>query len=310
MPRNANTDMGRDADGDVPSSTSSVAADAILKIPALTWIYWGEKMTATTFGETFADFWSQTLGFGYGTTSGILFSIFFVSLAGQLYTKNYVPPLFWLVMSTSSIAGTLFSDFIDRTLHWGYPLGMGVLLSILVTILLAWKLTGTHMNVAGQMDRKQEIFYWSAILVSNTLGTALGDFMADSLELGFAKTAGSIGAVLVVCALLAWFTEVSPVVLFWVAFILTRPFGASFGDLLTKPRSHGGLDLGTLNASMVILALFVVFFAIEMYKIHRSKQDATDGTLKKSPPKRVETMDATQDFNREISDMEGGISDK
>jgi len=255
------------------TGTVSSVEKAILKIPALTWIYWGEKMTATTFGETFADFWSQTLGLGYTVTSVTLISIFFVYLIGQLWVTSYWPPLFWAVMATSSIAGTLISDFIDRTLGWGYPVGMAVLLSILLALLALWKLTGLHMNVAGAMNRKQEFLYWSAILVSNTLGTALGDFLADSMELGFGPTAGIIGSILVVCAFLAMFTKVSSVFLFWLAFILTRPFGASFGDLLTKSKAKGGLDLGTLKASLVIAALFFVFFGLEMYNLYKAKKE-------------------------------------
>jgi uncharacterized membrane-anchored protein len=247
-------------------------------------------MTATTFGETFADMWSQTLGFGYSTTSAIFVSLFFVSLSGQMYVKTYVPILFWLVMATSSIAGTLFSDFIDRTLGWGYPVGMAVLLSILLVILLIWKLTGMHMNVAGAMSRPQEILYWSAILVSNTLGTALGDFLADSLGWGFGITAGVIGAILVVCAGLAMFTKTPTVPLFWVAFILTRPFGATFGDLLTKPKEKGGLDLGTWQASLVIFALFLVFFVYELYLIYFKKDLKTsqDSDATKNDDKDVE----------------------
>ncbi|KAL7434241.1 hypothetical protein ACHAXM_003960, partial [Skeletonema potamos] len=208
---------------------------------------------------------------GYSSTSATLISIFAVFLAVQLYVKKYRPPVFWAVMSTSSIAGTLISDFIDRTLHWGYPLGMGVLLSILLVVLGAWKLSGLHMNVAGAMDRRQEAFYWTTILVSNTLGTAMGDFLADSLDWGFLITAGSIGAILLVCACLALFTKCNGVVLFWVAIILTRPFGAAFGDLLTKGTEKGGLDLGTGNASAVIFALFMVFFAYELYVLRKNR---------------------------------------
>lgn len=137
-------------------------------------------------------------------------------------------------MASSSVAGTCISDFIDRTLGWGYPLGMGVLFSILLFIVLYWKFSGEHMNVAGNMTRIAEAFCLATILVSNTLGTALGDFMADSLELGFAKSAGIVGSLLVICAVLAYFTKVSHVLLCWVALVLTRPFGATFGDLLTK----------------------------------------------------------------------------
>jgi uncharacterized membrane-anchored protein len=128
------------------------------------------------------------------------------------------------------------------------------------------------MNVEGAMNRTAEALYWSTILVSNTLGTALGDFFADSLELGFGASAGIFGAALTVCALLAYFTKLSHVVLFWIAFVLTRPFGATFGDFLTKSKAKGGLDLGTLNASMVILALFAVAFSVEMYQLRKAKK--------------------------------------
>jgi uncharacterized membrane-anchored protein len=270
----------------------------VLKIPDLTPIYWCEKMTATTFGETFADWFTQTLGFGYTYTSIVLVSFFFVCLGSQLKVKTYWPVLFWLVMASSSVAGTCVSDFIDRTLGWGYPLGMGVLLSMLLFIVGCWKLSGEHMNVAGHMTRKAEAFYWTTILVSNTLGTAMGDFMADSLELGFAKTASIIGSLLVVCAFCAYFTKVSHVVLFWVTFVLTRPFGAVFGDLLTKSKKKGGLDLGTLNASLVIFGMFVICFAIEMYMIRTARSAAENQDEPKKPIAKTE-----HDENKEGGDL-------
>ena len=256
-----------------PKRNASLVEGAILKIPALTVVYWCEKMTATTFGETFADFFSQTLHFGYAATSAVLITVFVIFLALQIRVKSYWPLLFWCVMASSSVAGTLVSDFIDRTLHWGYPVGMAVLLSILLVILGCWKLSGEHMNVEGAMNRKAEAFYWSVILVSNTLGTALGDFMADSLELGFGPSAGIVGGLLCILAALAYFTKINHVPLFWIAFVLTRPFGATFGDLLTKSEEAGGLELGTLKASMVILALFLVSFAAEMYYIRKAKKE-------------------------------------
>ena len=273
-------------DSDIPSASvdadlmkgkatgdDSLIEDSILKIPALTIIYWCEKMTATTSGETFADYFTQTLGFGYTYTSIVLVSLFLVFLVLQIRVKSYWPLLFWCVMASSSVAGTCFSDFIDRTLQWGYPLGMGSLLSLLVLLLGCWKLSGEHMNVEGAMNRKAEAFYWSVILVSNTLGTALGDFMSDSLGLGFGPSAGIVGGILCIIGSLAYFTKISHVPLFWIAFVLTRPFGATFGDLLTKSEAKGGLDLGTLNASMVILALFLVSFAAEMYSMEKAKKE-------------------------------------
>jgi uncharacterized membrane-anchored protein len=254
------------------ASTSSLVEEIILKIPPLTIVYWCEKMTATTFGETFADYWTQTLALKYTYTSIAFIIIFAISLACQLKVRTYWPVLFWAVMATSSIAGTCISDFIDRTLHWGYPTGMGVLLTILLAIIGAWKLSGEHMNVAGRMTRKAEAFYWATILVSNTLGTALGDFTSDSLSFGFGSSAGIFGAILCVCAFLAYFTKISHVVLFWVAFVFTRPFGATFGDFLTKKKPKGGLDVGTLNASLVIFGLFLVSFIYEMYALNEEKK--------------------------------------
>ena len=273
-------------DSDVPSAffdandekakrteDASLVEEVILKIPALTIIYWCEKMTATTFGETFADFFSQTLHFGYAVTSAVLISVFIIFLAFQISVKSYWPLLFWCVMSSSSVAGTLISDFIDRTLHWGYPAGMSALLSILLVVLGCWKLSGEYMNVEGAMNRKAEAFYWSVILISNTLGTALGDFMSDSLDLGFGISAGIIGGLLSILAFLAYFTKISHVPLFWIAFVLTRPYGATFGDLLTKSEEAGGLELGTLKSSMVILALFLVSFAAEMYYMRKARKE-------------------------------------
>jgi uncharacterized membrane-anchored protein len=267
-----NDEESGDKDQEDPT-TSPDYEEIVLKIPDLTPIYWCEKMTATTFGETFADWFTQTLGFGYTNTSIVLILTFLLLLGFQLKVKRYWPFLFWLVMASSSIAGTCVSDFIDRTLGWGYPLGMGVLLSILLFIVGCWKLSGEHMNVEGHMTRKAEAFYWSTILVSNTLGTAMGDFLADSLKLGFGMSAGIIGGALALCALLAYFTKVSHVLLFWVAFVLSRPFGANFGDLLTKSIKKGGLNLGTLNASLVIFGLFMFCFAIGMYMLYKAKEE-------------------------------------
>ena len=168
---------------------------------------------------------------------------------------------------------------------------MGVLLGILLFIILIWKLSGEHMNVAGCMNRKAEAFYWATILISNTLGTALGDFFADSLSFGFGISASIFGGLLIICAGLAYFTKLSHVFLFWVAFVLTRPFGATFGDFLTKKKSKGGLQLGTLRASMVILALFVVFFAYEMYTLHQAKK------LEEANEKQVATMEKESNHN-------------
>lgn len=197
-------------EGDV-STASLVKKDVILKLPALTVVYWCEKMSATTFGETFADFFTQTIDLGYAPVAIGFLVLFALSLGAQLYVKTYWPILFWFTMACSSLVGTCISDFIDRSLGWGYPTGMGVLLGIVVVIILIWKLTGEPMNVAGAMTRRAEFMYWSTILFSNTLGTALGDWMSDSLEWGYAMSAGIVGGVLALCAILAYFTKFNKV---------------------------------------------------------------------------------------------------
>jgi uncharacterized membrane-anchored protein len=151
----------------------------------------------------------------------------------------------------------------DRTLGWGYPMGMGILLALLLFIIGIWKVTGEHMNVEGHMTRKAE-----GVLLGHhpckqhfgySFGYSFGDFMSESLDLGFGISASILGSLLAICAVLAYFTKLSHVVLFWIAFILSRPFGATFGDLLTKSKEEGGLDLGTLEASMTILGVFCLF---------------------------------------------------
>jgi uncharacterized membrane-anchored protein len=221
-------------------------------------------MTATTFGETFADYFTHTLSLSYTDTSMVLIALFLVCLGFQLKVRTYWPGLFWAVMATrSSIAGTCVSDFIDRALGWGYPLGMGVLLSILLAIVAIWELSGEHMDVTGSMNRKAEAFVWATILVSNTLGTALGDSMADSLELGFGTRCGDYRRTIVH---LRRFRILHKGIS--CCFVLDcLHFDEAIGcllDLLTKSKASGGLDLKILQASMVILALFFVFFIIEM----------------------------------------------
>ena len=229
------------------------------KLAQVTAWFWIIKITATTLGETFSDYLAhpEGLALGYATTASIVIGLFFVTLFLQLRANKHSAVLFWLVILSTSVAGTSISDFLDRTLKMGYPAGSAMLASILLFIFWLWKRQGGQLHVASIQTRRDETFYWVAILISNTLGTALGDFLADSSGLGFAGGAGVIGALLVVTLLLYVFTRVSRVLLFWVAFILTRPFGATLGDTLTKPLNAGGLGLGTAASSMVLLVILV-----------------------------------------------------
>lgn len=240
------------------------------KVPELTLLFWIMKISATTLGETGGDLLSMTLKIGYAVSSIILISFFFVTLVIQLITKKYTPPIYWLVIISTSTAGTTMSDYMDRTLGLGYTTGTLILITLLLTTLMIWRLSEGTLSVTNIRTFKPELFYWIAILFSNTLGTALGDFLADSSSLGFAGSAVLIGSLLLIIILLYFFTKASRIFLFWAAFVLTRPFGATFGDLLTKPTENGGLNLGTMGSSAVLLAILLacaVYATIKHNKI-------------------------------------------
>lgn len=227
------------------------------KLPHITAFFWVMKICATTLGETAGDLLSMTLNVGYAVSSLILISIFAISLIAQMVQKHHNPLLYWTVILTTSTAGTTMSDYMDRTLDLGYAKGSLLLVTLLVSTLLIWKWHLGDISVTKINSAKAELFYWTAILFSNTLGTALGDFLADDSGLGFAGGALLVGAALGIILLAHYFTKISQIALFWAAFILTRPFGATFGDILTKSHEKGGLDFGTTGSSLVLLSILV-----------------------------------------------------
>jgi uncharacterized membrane-anchored protein len=234
------------------------------KIPQITFAFWVTKICATTLGETAGDLLSMTLNVGYAASSLILLAMFLGTLGGQLASRKYHPALYWMVILSTSTAGTTMSDYMDRTLGLGYMKGTLLLLGILLVILACWRKAEGSLAVAQIRTFKAELFYWSAILFSNTLGTALGDFLADDSGLGFAGGALLIGGLLGLVVLANWFTKISKVGLFWGAFVLTRPFGATMGDVLTKTSDKGGLNFGTIGSSAVLALILIgfVLFAI------------------------------------------------
>jgi uncharacterized membrane-anchored protein len=238
------------------------------KLPKITIWFWAMKIAATTLGETGGDLVSMTLNVGYAVSSIILLSAFFASLFAQLFAKRYVPPLYWLVILTTSTAGTVMSDYMDRTLELGYAKGSALLVTILLVVFAVWRRVMGTLSVDHIKSRKAETFYWIAILFSNTLGTALGDFLADDSGLGFAGGAVLIGSLILVIVALTMFTKISRVLLFWIAFVLTRPFGATMGDVLTKSREKGGLNLGTIGSSAVLGSILVILVVREVFQ-HR-----------------------------------------
>lgn len=239
------------------------------KLPALTVAFWVMKVAATTLGETGGDLLSMTLQVGYGVSTVLLLTVFAAALGAQLSARRHVPWLYWTVITATSTAGTTLSDFMDRTLQLGYARGAAVLIGLLLGLLLAWRRSTGSLSVVDVHSRTAELFYWVTVLVSNTLGTALGDFLADSSGLGFAGGAVLVGSLLGVVLLARAFTAVSRVALFWAAFVLTRPFGATVGDVLTKPASSGGLDLGTAGASAVLGLVLVALVVVQTRRLAR-----------------------------------------
>jgi uncharacterized membrane-anchored protein len=239
------------------------------KLPELTICFWIMKICATTLGETAGDLLSMTMHVGYAVSTVILFCVFLATFAAQVLSKRYHPLLYWSVILTTSTAGTTMSDFMDRTLGLGYLKGSAILLSLLVAILAFWRLRIGSLSVDEIRSRKVEFLYWIAILFSNTLGTALGDFLSDTSGLGFTGGALLIAGLLALVLAATYLTRVSRVALFWIAFVLTRPFGAQMGDILTKSHEKGGLDLGTIGSSFVlamILGIFILYTSRIEYK--------------------------------------------
>lgn len=213
------------------------------------------EICATTLGETAGDLLSMTLKVGYAVSSTILIGVFLASLVSQLMSKSYNPLLYWTVILSTSTASTTMSDYMNRTLGLGYTIGSTILLTLLLATLAFWRFSVGSLSVNNVKTPKIELLYWTAILFSNTLGTAVGDFLADTSGLGFAGGAFLISSLLAVVLAAYYFTEISAVLLFWVAFVLTRPFGATLGDVLTKSHEKGGLNFGTVGSSIVLLSI-------------------------------------------------------
>lgn len=230
------------------------------RVPHIVFLYWVIKIVSTTLGETGADMFSMTFNLGYKDTIMIFLSLFLILLVTKLSLKGYHPLIYWMTFTASAIVGTAISDFIDRTLKLGYAAGSVVLIVILLITLAAWYKKEKSINVECITTSSAEIFYWTAFLFANTLGTAAGDFLADNMGLGFMNSAILLSVILVIVVLSHFYTKVSGTLLFWVAFVLTRPFGATFGDFLTKPVAKGGINFGTVGSSVFICVILA--FAI------------------------------------------------
>ncbi|PZV06823.1 MAG: hypothetical protein DCF22_23070 [Leptolyngbya sp.] len=243
--------------------------DLISKVPQVTVAFWIIKILATTVGETGGDALSMSLQFGYAVSSLIFLAFFCVTLTIQVKSKHYHPFTYWSVVIATTTVGTTMSDFLDRTLKFGYVLSSIILFCGVLAILLAWYRTTGKIEFENISTRQNEIFYWVTILVSNTLGTALGDFVATDVGLGFGGGAIVFSGLLVIVILAHFFTNIKASLLFWSAYILTRPLGATLGDTITKPHAEGGFELNRITASLTILALMIIAIVLTSNKTKR-----------------------------------------
>lgn len=230
----------------------------LAKVPAVTFGFWIVKILATTLGETGGDTVTMTWQLGYLAGTMIFVVPLIVLVACQIAAKRFHPLLYWATIIASTTAGTTMADFADRSLGIGYTGGSAILLIAVLASLAAWRLTLGSIDVTRIRTSRAETFYWLTITFSQTLGTALGDWAADTGGLGYGDGALVFAGALAVLAALYFTTRVSRVALFWLAFILTRPLGATVGDLLDKPVDHGGLDFSRPLASLVLAAAILL----------------------------------------------------
>jgi uncharacterized membrane-anchored protein len=242
---------------------SLILSDNLNKVAKITLLFWIMKIIATTLGETLGDLLAHTLQLGYTVGLAITGIFFIIALLLQLNAKKYIPFLYWLVIVGTTTVGTEISDFMDRTLNLGYLAGSLILITLLLNTLWIWNSVRGKIEVYPIFNKKVELFYWVAILISNSLGTAFGDFLSDNAGLSYLQGAMVTAGVILIVVLLHYTTKINHIVLFWIAFIFTRPFGATFGDLLTKTNAQGGLDLGTVPATLVSVTILgaLVFYS-------------------------------------------------
>lgn len=230
---------------------------ALSKVPEVTLGFWVIKILATTLGETGGDAVSMSLGLGYLVGTAIFMAIFLAAVSAQIKAKAFHPVLYWFTIIATTTVGTTLADFADRSLGIGYAGGSLLLVTLLLLSLHVWHRSLGSISVESITTPKAEAFYWVTIMFSQTLGTALGDWTADTAGLGYLGAAAIFGGLLAAIVVCYYMTEISKTFLFWAAFILTRPLGAVIGDFLDKPADHGGLELSRYTASGVILILII-----------------------------------------------------
>lgn len=232
--------------------------NALSKVPEITLLFWVIKIAATTLGETGGDAVSMSMNLGYLISTAIFSVVFFAAVFLQIKAKTFRPALYWATIIATTTVGTTLADFADRSLGIGYAGGSTLLLALLLASFFLWYRALGSVSVHTVSSPKAEMFYWVTIMFSQTLGTALGDWTADTAALGYTGAALVFGGLLALVAMAYFWTKLSRTMLFWAAFVLTRPLGAVVGDFLDKPISAGGLDLSRYTASAALLGFIVL----------------------------------------------------
>ncbi len=249
---------------------------ALSKVPEVTLGFWLIKIAATTLGETGGDAVSMSMNLGYLVATGIFAVAFLVAVNAQIRAKAFHPFLYWATIIATTTVGTTLADFADRSLGIGYAGGSALLLALLLGSLWVWHRTLGSVSVHTVCEPKAEAFYWVTIMFSQTLGTALGDWTADTAGLGFSGAAMVFAGLLVLVAAAYFWSHLSRTLLFWAAFILTRPLGAALGDFLDKPVAAGGLALSRYWASIALLAFILAFILVDQVIGHLDRAFNTD----------------------------------
>lgn len=261
------------------SDGASLLQRAVSKVPEVTLAFWILKIAATTLGETGGDWVTMSLKLGYAIGTAIFTVVFIGLVYAQVKAGRFHPALYWATIVGTTTLGTTIADFADRSLGLGYPGGVTIVAALLVISLLVWHRTEGTVSVQSVNTPRVEWFYWCTILFSQTLGTALGDWMAGSdrggLGLGYETSAVIFGAGLAIVAALYFWTRISHTLLFWAAFVLTRPLGATLGDFLDKPHAKGGLSLSRLYASLVLIVFMIA--CVKLLPQRPARHDAAAG---------------------------------
>ena len=241
---------------------TNVDAAVLSKVPEVTLVFWVIKIMATTLGETGGDTLSMSMNLGYLLSTGIFAAIFLAAVTIQIRSKQFHPVIYWVTIIATTTVGTTLADFADRSLGIGYAGGASLLLALLLLSLFVWHRVLGSVSIDTVGSPKSEMFYWTTIMFSQTLGTALGDWMADTAGLGYEGAAVVFGVMLMMITAAYYKTKISHTLLFWAAFILTRPLGAVVGDFLDKPIHSGGLDLSRFSASVALLLSIAILLAV------------------------------------------------